>query len=280
MSDNAFSADNQQGSRPALSGIDPSETTRRIPHMNKELVMLLGLLFTDGCVSPKWKHSWRIYFSNKSETLIQLFRNCMIKSFELESSRMLMGKTSNGFPKAVVNSKEIGNWLVSTFGTFRTLKFADGSVPQAKLPVSFLITSGYAKEFLQTAFSCDGGISFYPAYTRIERGQKRFLIRTIFLSCAHTKLRSEYIRLLAALGVEARDVAGDGKVKIENRENIEKFYRHVGFLENIEITDHSKFWRKRTKQEILKMLVDSYSEPKIIYDLPQFMRGNDIVRTS
>ena len=204
----------------------------------------------------------------------------MMASFGLKNNRVLIGKTSNGFPKAVVNSKEIGNWLVSTFGTFRTLKFADGSVPPAKLPAPLLLTSGYVKEFLQTAFSCDGGISFYPAYTKTQRGEKKFLIRTIFLSCAHTKLRSDYIRLLAALGVEARNVAGDGKVKIENRKNIEKFYQHVGFLKNVEITNHSKFWRKSAKQEILKMLIDSYIEPKVIYDLPQFMRGNDIVRTS
>lgn len=51
MSDNVSSADNQQGSRSAESGIDPSETTRRAP-LSREIikVYLLGSL-DDGTFS-------------------------------------------------------------------------------------------------------------------------------------------------------------------------------------------------------------------------------------
>ncbi len=161
MSENVIGADNQQG-RLRLNVGEPSETIRQTFRMNKELAILLGLLFTDGCISPKGK-SWRIYFSNKSQTLIDLFRDCIIKVFNLNEGRVLIGKTSNGFLKAVVNSKEIGNYLISRFGTFRTLMSDDGKETAAELPVDELLDNGCAQEFLRAAFSCDGGLSFYPA---------------------------------------------------------------------------------------------------------------------
>ena len=115
MRNNATGAGNQQGSLR-----DPSETTRRIPQINKELAQLLGFLFTDGCVSPKGVKSWRIYFSSKSESLVNLFRDCMVKVFNLDQARVRLGYTSDGFHKAIVDSKEIGNFrelfkIISSF---------------------------------------------------------------------------------------------------------------------------------------------------------------------
>lgn len=270
MSENAIGADNQQG-RLRLNVGGPSETIRQTLRMNKELAILLGLLFTDGCISPRGK-SWRIYFSNKSQALIDLFRDCIIKVFNLDEGRVLIGKTSNGFLKAVVNSKEIGNYLISRFGTFRTLMFEDGKETAAELPVDELLDSECAQEFLRTAFSCDGGLSFYPASRKGETSDVKWLIRTIFLSCKHSRLRSEYIELLEAFDIQARNVSGDGKIKIETQSNILKFHNKVGFLENVAATDHSKYWRGLPKQEILELMVSSYKEPRKIYNLPKFTR--------
>lgn len=270
MSENAIGADNQQG-RLQLKIGEPSETIRRTLRMNKELAILLGLLMTDGCVSPKG-NSWRIYFSNKSQTLIDLFRDCIIKVFNLNEERVLLGKTSNGFLKAVVNSKEIGNYLVSNFGTFRTLKFKDGDETAAKLPITELIQNGCAQVFLQAAFSCDGGLSFYPASRKGKTGDVKWLIRTIFLSCKHSRLRSEYVKLLNVFNISARNVPGDGKVKIETKNDILKFHDKIGFLENVAVTDHSKYWRNDPKQQVLKLMVSSYEEPRKIYNLPKFVR--------
>ncbi|MGB9613343.1 MAG: hypothetical protein ACPL4K_04100, partial [Candidatus Margulisiibacteriota bacterium] len=167
---NASSADNQQETLPLLnSGRGSSETIRQILQMNKEPVSLLGILFTDGCVSPKGVNSWRIYFANKSETLIELFQECIVKVFNLDVNRVRIGKTKDGFLGAVVDSKEIGNWLTTKFGNFRTLKFKNGKFPKIQLPISELRESGYTKEFLKVAFSCDGGLCFYPAYRRGKR---------------------------------------------------------------------------------------------------------------
>lgn len=246
-----------------------SETTRQIPSMNRELAILLGLIYTDGCVSPKG-NSWRIYFATKSDRLPAIFGDCMMRLFALEQSRIRFGRTSDGLVKAVVNSKEIGNYLVDSFGTFRTLRFKDGTLPLAKLPIELLTSSQYTSDFLRAAFSCDGGIGFYPAYRAGSQGGTKWLIRTIFLACAHPQLRADFNVLLQSLGIRAREVAGDRKLKIENEKDIRLFAERVGFLPSVSITDHSKFWRDLYKDEVLKLMIASYSNPSETLRLPRF----------
>lgn len=269
-----ISADNQQAT---LAIGESSETKCQTSHLSSELAMLIALLFTDGCVSPKTiGKSWRIYFVNKSQSLIELFRTCVVAEFDIDPSRIKVveRKNANGVFAATVNSKEIGDSLVSRFGTFRTLRFNDGKVPDARLPIKDLIAGHCVEIFLRTAFSCDGGVSFYPVVWH----RKKWLIRTIFLSCAHTNLRSDYIELLNAAGISARNVPYDDKIKIEDQGNITKFQKRVGFIGETMVTDHSKFWRGYTKQEVLDLVVASYKNPKIVYDLPQFKYDEDIVQ--
>lgn len=269
MSKKVSGADNQQGSLRQLAN-DPSETICQIPQMNKELASLLGILFTDGCVSPKGVNSWRIYFVNKSESLINLFRDCMLKVFNLNINRVRVGKTSDGFLSAVVDSKEIGNSLVSTFGSFRSLKFKNGKSSTVRLPVSELLQSSYLTDFLKAAFSCDGGLCFYSAYRTGIRGGTRWLIRTVFLSCAHPRLRADYMYLLKRLGIDARDVPDDGKIKMETEKSIRKFHKLIGFVKGVKITNHSKFWKGHEKQYVLELMISSYDNPSRIYNLPKF----------
>lgn len=266
-------ADNQQATRQSAG--ESSETICRTPHLNGELARFVALLFTDGCVSPKGK-SWRIYFVNKSVNLIDLFRECAIASFAISYDRVHIRsiKNTNKMFAAVINSKEIGNYLVERFGTFRTLRFSNGSLPNTRLPVKSLIEERGVQDFLRTAFSCDGGVSLYPA----SRNGKRWLIRTVFLSCAHPKLRSDYMLLLDSLGITARNVSGDNKIKIEDEINITRFREKVGFIEETMITDHSRYWRGYEKQNVLNLILASYSHPKTIFDLPQFRRDDDIVQ--
>jgi hypothetical protein len=252
-----------------------SETIRRIPHLTREIAILIGLLFTDGCVSPKSKHSWRIYFSCTSEALIASFRDAMLGSFDLDPSRVRIGLTTDGLIKAVVDSKEIGNLLVSTFGTFRTLKFSDGILPPTKLPVKLLLKSGFTRDFLRAAFSCDGGVSFYTARRAGSQGGTQWLIRTVFLSCAHPNLRAHYQELLLSLGIRARDVPGDEKLKIEREEDIRLFADSIGFIPGVHVTRHSRFWYNQEKNAVLNLLIQSYGNPSAIYRLPKF---NEVMR--
>ena len=238
--------------------------------ITKNIASLLAILFTDGCVSPKKKNSWRIYFSSSSEVLIQLFRDCIINIFGLKEERIRIDLITDGFYRAIVDSKKIGEYLVSKFGTFRTLKYKNGKLPEAKLPIDQLIASNVVDEFLKVAFSCDGGLSFYPVHREGVRGGTKWMIRTVFLTCHHAKLREDYMFLLQSLGIQARNVSKDGKIKIEDKNNIRKFWKLVGFVKGVKITKHSKFWKDYGKQDLLDLMISSYGNPSRIYNLVKF----------
>ena len=245
---------------------NPQRLHAKYLNMNRNEAIVIGLLYTDGCLSPKGKNSWRFYFSNKSERLVAIFRESMMQTFGLPSSRVRLGKTNDGLYRALVDSKEIGTALTQKFGTFRTLRYKNGTVPKACLPVRELLQHNVAEDFLRAAFSCDGGVSLYTAHNE----KSRFLIRGVYLACAHSVLREQYCELLRALGIKARNVARDGKIKIQTKENIQLFYKRVGFLKGVHITHTSRFWPDIEKQELLKRVIQSYESPRKVYELPQF----------
>ena len=234
--------------------------------MNRTTATLIGLLYTDGCLSPKGKSSWRFYFSNKSKRLVAIFRENMMQCFALPSSRVRLGTTNDGLYCALVDSKENGDDLNCRLGTFRTLRYQSGELPKAHLPVKEFLRHNVAADFLKAAFSCDGGVNLYVA----RRKGTQWLIRGVYLACAHPQLRSEYCKLLRALGVTARNVAGDGKVKIETEKDIRAFHRKVGFIDGVQITHTSKFWPSIEKQKLLEKVIQSYDVPAKVYKLPQF----------
>ena len=238
--------------------------------MDQVTSTLIGLLYTDGCLSPKGKSGWRFYFANKSKRLIDEFRDCMMQCFALPKSRIRLGMTKDDLYRAVVDCKFAGDIFTRCYGTFRTLAYADGSLPKARLPVQELVQGGVVPDFLRAAFSCDGGVNLYVSRRKGTRGGTRWLIRGVYLACAHPTLRKQYVVLLASLGIQARNVAGDGKVKIETEKDIRAFYQKVGFIDGVRITHTSRFWPKIEKQKLLKKLILSYEEPKRVYTLPQF----------
>lgn len=239
--------------------------------MTKELATLLGLLYTDGCLSPKGKSSWRFYFSNKSERLVAVFRDCMAQCFALPASRIRLGTTNDGLHRILVDSKDAGEELTQRFGTFRTLERA-GRETDARLPVKGLLRSRTTAEFLRAAFSCDGGVNLYVARRKGRNGGTQWLIRGVYLACAHAQLRKDYRQLLSALGIIARNVEKDGKIKIETEKDIRAFYGKVGFIEGVRITHTSRFWPKIEKQALLERLIRSYASPQAVYSLPQFLQ--------
>lgn len=240
--------------------------------MTREMAILLGLLYTDGCVSRRQPNSWRIYFAVTSEQLIKLFRESAIAAFHLKTSRVRIGTTRDGLYKAVIDSKEVGSYITSEFGTFRTLRFKDGKLTQARLPLQQLIESDYASDFLRAAFSCDGGLRFYPASRTGRDGGTRWLIRTVFLSCTHLRLRQDYTELLRTFGISANNSATDGKLKIEREHDIRLFAAKIGFVPGVNVTGNSKFWRGCEKNALLEKMIASYEVPSKFYQLPVFAR--------
>ena len=259
MTENASGADNQQ-ERPITKQPllwESSETTRQISQFDRSLATLLGLLYTDGCVSPKEKNSWRIYFCVSSLKLRDIFKKSILDVFAIPSNRVLLGKTKDGYYKAIVNSKEIGNFLVSNFGCFRTLKYENGSLPNVHLRASSAITVKCVPDFLRAAFTCDGGVSFYP----VRQGKRQWLNRCVFLACAHPLLRVDYCTLLDILGLSFKNDPKDGKIRITTRSQFEEFYEKIGFLKDVTATCHSSNWRNYPKNKILECLLDSYKNP-------------------
>ena len=256
LCENVTSAENQQERH--LSNIylnESSETTRQIPLMDYQLATLIGLLFTDGCVSPRGK-SYRIYFGVTSKALTLIFRDCIQSVFNLPSSKIRLTKR-NEFYVAVVDSKEIGNYLVHRFGTFRTLKYDSGET-SAKLPVEELISSGCVPYFLRAAFSCDGGLCLYPVKTMRGKKVVNWLNRNVFLACSHKRLRDDFMILINHLGIKATNSITDKKIKISSKSEIIRFARQIGFLHGVEVTNHSLIWRKCTKVQVLSEMISSY----------------------
>ena len=237
--------------------------------MNKTTATFLGLIFSDGCLSPKGVNSWRFYFANKSQRLVSIFKESMMQVFALPEDRVRLGMTSDGLYRAIVDSKEAGQLFTDKFGTFRTLRYKNGQLPKTRLPIKELIRHDVVKEFLQAAFSCDGGVSLYVAHRKTKKNQARWLIRGVYLACAHPKLRKEYITLLKSLGIKSSD-AGDGKVKIRDKENMKMFYQKVGFVDGVRITQTSRFWPNIEKQRLLEKMIESYHNPAATYSLQQF----------
>jgi hypothetical protein len=133
--------------------------------------------------------------------------------------------------------------------------------------------------FLQAAFSCDGGVNLYA----VRKGNAKWLIRNVYLACKHPVLIQQYAALLERLNVKNRVLPSDWRVLIQGRKPIAQYAELIGFLPAVKIGANSRFWQGRAKSEVLAMLLDSYGNPRKVYDLPQFSvnsKGNEIVRAA
>src|SRR3989344_2142690 len=145
ISNKAFSADNQQETSFVSSNLINHkwgilrDYTPDTVKLSNELVILIALLYTDGGISKHRLSSWRIFFANSCEEAIVLFRNCLVKLFKISPSRIKVRTKFGRYHFAVLTSKEVGNYLIKTFGHFRTLKFKDGQHPLVSIPVKALI---------------------------------------------------------------------------------------------------------------------------------------------
>jgi hypothetical protein len=248
---------------------------------------LIGILFTDGCVSPKGS-SWRIIVSNNSSSIVDAFENTIHSCFGKSVRRFMRGKLS----VAVLDSKEVGQILIERVGTFRTEACQSGQgcpflrggrkpcrvcdpicfdgiqYPPATLPN--LDSNVEISAFLQAAFSCDGGINLYVAH----RGSTKWLIRNVYLACKHPTLIQQYAGYLGRLGIKSRIMPKDWRILVQGRMPITLFASFVGFLPGSVIGANSPFWCGRTKSAILELLLESYGNPRMIYDLPVFSSEN------
>jgi hypothetical protein len=248
---------------------------------------LIGILYTDGCVSPKAK-SWRIIVSNNSSAIVDCFEECIKICFGRQVRRFVRGKLHVG----VVDSKELGQFLIEKHGTFRTegcqvnqgcpflrggprpcsrcepVRFAEVHYPPARLPG--FVSEAEISAFLQAAFSCDGGVNLYVA----RRGRTKWLIRNVYLACKHPTLIHQYADLLVQLGVRSRVLLQDWRIMVQGKAPLLRYADRVGFLPGSIIGANSSFWVGCGKTDVLKLLLESYGNPRSIYDLPMFSSEN------
>jgi len=251
----------------------------------EDYARLIGILFTDGCVSPKGS-SWRIIVSNNSRSIVDAFEESIQKCFGKSVRRFMRGKLFVG----ILDSKEIGESLIDNSGTFRTeacqagqgcpflrgrrkpcrdclpLSFESIQYPPASLPVFH--SNAEISAFLQAAFSCDGGVNLYVA----RRGSTKWLIRCVYLACKHPTLIQQYANLLAQLNITSRINLKDWRILIQGRTPLSRFADLIGFIPGSVIGANSPFWWNQTKSEILALLLESYGNPRIVYDLSVFSK--------
>ena len=265
ISENAFSAGNQQETYSDIGIL--RDYTPNVIEFSSELATLIALLFTDGGVSKHRLNSWRIFFANSSPAAIRLFTGSLVSVFGIPKDRVKIRMMLGRYYFAVLTSKETGKFLTDKFGTFRTLKFDNGSYPTASIPIDLLVKTGTTRLFLKTAFSMDGCVKFYPV---VNRAGRKWLERNVSLACHHPVLRKQYHRLLELVGIESVNIESDKVIKIRKRENLERFAKEVGFINGIKTTRHSKFWIGVEKNKVLRIMLDSYDNSSKYLSLPRF----------
>ena len=273
ISEKASSADNQQETYHRM-GILRDYTSDIV---NEKLVALIAFLFTDGGISKHGVNSWRIFFANSSIPAIEMFKKLLVDIFKISPTRIQVKPRQGHHYFVKLTSKEIGNFLIERFGTFRTLKFKNEKFPQTSIPIKWLEQTKTIPLFLRIAFSMDGGVKFYPM-RNISRGYT-WLERGIDLACHHPILRDQYCWLLKNIGIRPTNVEKDKVVKIRRKENLERFAKTVGFLDGVTVTRHSKFWVGKEKNEVMKLMLESYGQLQLFLIRPNFNHNNDIVRT-
>jgi hypothetical protein len=142
--------------------------------------------------------------------------------------------------------------------------FSGVQYPPARL--AGLSSSGEIAAFLRAAFSCDGGVNLYVA----RRGTAKWLIRNVYLACKHPTLIKQYSDLLNRLAIDNRIMMSDWRVLIQGQEPLIRYAELVGFFAHVTIGANSHYWQGTAKRHVLQLLLDSFGNPRQIYDLPIF----------
>ena len=174
---------------------------------------------------------------------------------------------------AQLKSKDICQDLLSDIESYRTAPLKDGSFPEINLPKIWLsFNANERASILRAIFDTDGGCSLRVAW---RNARKCFEIeRTLFISCKHPALKTQYKNMLDKLGI--RCSINSDRVAITNKENYELFKKLINFSDGVLVGYDSKHWQGIEKKELLNTIIKSYNisrgliqkfEKKHIYSL-------------
>lgn len=239
----------------------------------RELLKLTPFLLSDGGISQHAKNSWLIYFRNKDEVLIKEFQRQLKKCC---GKKGYLHKRSDGGFMVKLTSIKLGEDLFNFSKSYRTKNCnvhpicnKKGRVPckictkpetPAEIPKEIFENKELAKYFLRIFFSCDGGVSITATKTKYP-----FLIRKVFVSVKHKKIADGLLELLKRSGFSPK-YYGD-QIRLTTKEDITNF-KKIGFLNGNKIGRDSKKFYRKTKNEILHLVIGSYKNPqKTIHEL-------------
>ena len=249
---------------------------------------LVPYLLSDGGISPRGKASWTIFFRNKDDALIGQFRKCL---YDVSGQNGFLNTSADGTKLVRMHSKELGNRLFK-YTAFRTsscdryppcklLKGGRGSClkcekleclgriyPNCKIPKRVFLSKEMARKFLRVFVTCDGGLSL----TVGKNKNGIFLVRRLFLSVAHPRLKMDLIRLLKMVGFKPAYYSD--QIRIISREEFSKFKKEIGFVKGSKVSGNSVRFEGWERSRLLDLILESYGHPsRVINNLNNFSDG-------
>jgi len=203
---------------------------KKIRNFDNTSVTLLSHLLFDGQII----RSGCIYH-NRSETLINIVRDCM-KDFYLYEPKITKDKVT-GVTRISYHNVALANHFKE-----KTEKLLEDI---------FLLPVMMKKSFLKSFFDDEGSVRF-------KKGQNRKEVRGYQYDYDILLLVQ---KLLKDLNIESRVSKKFNEVTISKKDNLEKFYKEINFSDGVRVNGKRKnsIWKRDLeKREILKMAIDSY----------------------
>ena len=187
--------------------------------MDEKLSSLIGLLLSDGSVYyDKSKRTYCIQFTNKFELMRTRFKVLMNQLFGITNFKENYCK---GAISVRIFSTKVAEFLFHFSKSYRTLHYntVPISFPPCKVSEEIKSSKILAAAFLKSYASCDGCIYFNPKYS----------IRYVEISCYHPQLRKDLADCFKILEIKCR--VTENSIIVSSREDLNKFYNFVGFLD-------------------------------------------------
>jgi len=187
--------------------------------MNKKLSSLIGLLLSDGSVYyDKSKRTHCIQLTSKFESMRNYFKLLMNQLFGTINFKENYCKNAVSIR---VFSTKIAKFLFQFSPSYRTLHYdtIPISYPPSKVPEIIKKSKLFSATFLRSYASCDGCIYFNPKHS----------IRYVVISCYHPILLKDLSDCFKILEINFR--LTENSVIVSGKDNLNRFYNLVGFLE-------------------------------------------------
>jgi hypothetical protein len=239
--------------------------------------ILFGLLISDGSVTLRERNRGKVSFSNKQEILHQIFLEKIRQlASELEIQPKIRTRThKNGVKETIIENSKIARSLLNEANSFITRacthhpicptlkgKNIESSKEKEhiivngtpfhviKIPSNILEKEERICEMLRALCSGDGQVKLSPTIVNNSLA----LTRRVIIGCVHPQLRKEIISCFLKIGIVAKE--GKDRIIIEGKDNLEKFFEKVGFIDGCKV--FNGLWKGFDKNKVLEVLINSF----------------------